>query len=395
MVKKVLLSVLVITLLMVSVALAAEFTDMNLKSYPTRYSDAIEYLSKNEVIKGYPDGTFKPTNSITRAEAVKIIVTAFDLKLKDGNNTTYNFEDVKGKWSEQYVKIGVSNQVIKGYEDGTFKPDNNVTYGELVAILCRLKEKDVTSEADGSWYTPYMEAAEELGFFRDYYTNDLVGTSRARRDNVALIVYNALHEEKIEEKEENKPTPTPTTKQTESKIDTKRIYSAVAGEKFTERGTDYITLDCFTEGEMTFKVVNVDKMPANKSLVIFKISSNGNTSIQKEFKINSIDDDYLLVKDTEETLVAFDGIDENMDVEEKTYKYGSKEIKINKMDYYLAEVEENKDGEYEFVGCEAVSLEDLPFEEDDRVFFDNSKLICIILRGIEVEESSTEDPKWK
>ena len=384
--KKILLSVLIIMMFVFQIAYAIEFTDMKSENYPSRYFDAIEFLNKKGAINGYPDGTYKPANAITRAEAIKIIVTSFDLKMKN-NNIDTSFDDVNGKWCEEYVKIGVSNGILKGYEDGTFRPNDNINYGELVTIISRIKGKEVsdTTANAGEWYVPYMELAEEMNWFEGYFTNDLIAISRARRDNVALIIYNALNE-KAPEKEEKLPTPTPTKASNSSSIDTKKVYSGVAGERFTERGSDYITIDCFEEGEMTFKVVNLDKMPANKSLVLFKINSSGNTSLQKEFKIKSIERGYLLVAETEEELVAFDGINNNMDVTEKTFEYDSKVIKINKMDYYLAEVEENKDGEYEFVGCREVSLEDNPFEEDDRVFFDSDKWICIIVRGIESEE---------
>ncbi len=110
---KKILFILIFALLLSINAFAKEFTDVD--SSIETYKEAISYLSENGIINGYEDGSFKPANLITRAEIIKIIVVSFDIKFADGINKSYAYDDVKGKWFEEYVKIGASNGIIKLY----------------------------------------------------------------------------------------------------------------------------------------------------------------------------------------------------------------------------------------------------------------------------------------
>ncbi|MDU2686951.1 SH3 domain-containing protein [Paeniclostridium sordellii] len=88
-------------------------------------------------INGYEDNTFKPDKQITREEASKIIATALNLK-GDGN---LNFKDSSeiSNWAKSYVDALSDNNIINGYEDNTFRPHNNMTRAENVTILSRAK----------------------------------------------------------------------------------------------------------------------------------------------------------------------------------------------------------------------------------------------------------------
>ncbi|CEN89671.1 N-acetylmuramoyl-L-alanine amidase [Paraclostridium sordellii] len=88
-------------------------------------------------INGYEDNTFKPDKQITREEASKIIATALNLK-GDGN---LNFKDSSeiSNWAKSYVDALSDNNIINGYEDNTFRPHNNMTRAENVTILRRAK----------------------------------------------------------------------------------------------------------------------------------------------------------------------------------------------------------------------------------------------------------------
>ena len=102
-------------------------------NYP--YADGIRYLKENHVVGGYPDGTFKPENTINRAEAVKIILTGNDIPAGKGNTS---FPDVPTTaWFHDYVITAADRGIVKGYGDGSFKPDNTISRAEFlkVAIL--------------------------------------------------------------------------------------------------------------------------------------------------------------------------------------------------------------------------------------------------------------------
>ncbi len=86
------------------------------------------------VLKGYPDGTFKPERSVTREEFATMIVLAKKLTLVSPSTPT--FKDVsKTRWSYKFVETAVKAGYVKGYPDGTFRPKNPIKREELAAIL--------------------------------------------------------------------------------------------------------------------------------------------------------------------------------------------------------------------------------------------------------------------
>ena len=106
------------------------------------YNNAISTLSNAGIVSGYPDGTFRPNAPITRAEMSKII--ALFAKL---DKTTDRFSDIAGHWAEAYIKLAAGNGWIEGYPDGTFKPQQNITRAETVTMINRVLER-VPSEED-------------------------------------------------------------------------------------------------------------------------------------------------------------------------------------------------------------------------------------------------------
>ncbi|WP_083635527.1 S-layer homology domain-containing protein [Peptoniphilus porci] len=95
------------------------------------YSDEINYAVSKGFIKGYSDNTFKPNQAITRAEFAQMI----SVFVKDGYPGTGSFKDVKGHWASDAINELYGNKNIKGYSDGTFKPDQKLTRAEAVTIL--------------------------------------------------------------------------------------------------------------------------------------------------------------------------------------------------------------------------------------------------------------------
>ena len=99
------------------------------------YNNAVSTLSRLGVISGYPDGTFRPDASITRAEFAKIAVSF----CKYGS-TTYSgcFSDVKATdWFSTCVETAKTSNLIAGYPDGTFRPNSAITRAEACTIVNR------------------------------------------------------------------------------------------------------------------------------------------------------------------------------------------------------------------------------------------------------------------
>lgn len=99
------------------------------------FSEHIGYLANKEQINGYNDGTFKPYQEITRAEAAVLIGRAKSL---DGALRKTTFSDVSEKsFAAGYIQSAVDAGIISGYKDGTFKPDDKVTRGEMAILLAK------------------------------------------------------------------------------------------------------------------------------------------------------------------------------------------------------------------------------------------------------------------
>jgi hypothetical protein len=102
----------------------------------------ISTLAAIGVITGYPDGTFRPSNSITRAE-LATIASKFD---KLSPFVADNFSDITGHWANQYINSAAQKGWVKGYEDGTFRPEQPITRAEFVTLVNNVLGRKVLKE---------------------------------------------------------------------------------------------------------------------------------------------------------------------------------------------------------------------------------------------------------
>lgn len=101
--------------------------------------DNVMNLVERGVITGYPDGTFKPNQSISRAHAAKIIAKALGLDTKNVKNP--NFKDIPTNYAYYGEIAALANAgIINGYPDGTFKPNATLTRGQMAKIIARAFE---------------------------------------------------------------------------------------------------------------------------------------------------------------------------------------------------------------------------------------------------------------
>ena len=101
------------------------------------YTCAVSTLSKMGIIKGYEDGSFKPDASISRAEFAAT-AARFD---PDGDKTPATFSDVSSHWAKDEISIAANHGWIKGYEDGSFKPDQKITRAETMTLVNRVLKR--------------------------------------------------------------------------------------------------------------------------------------------------------------------------------------------------------------------------------------------------------------
>ena len=117
-----------------------KFTDVSNDAW---YCSAVSTLSAMGIISGYPDATFRPNASITRAEFAAI-ATRFDV---NGDKTPASFNDIADHWAKDEIAVAANNGWVNGYEDGSFRPQNKITRAETMSLVNRvLNRKPETAE---------------------------------------------------------------------------------------------------------------------------------------------------------------------------------------------------------------------------------------------------------
>ena len=116
-----------------------DYSDVNRGDW---FNNAISTLSNAGIVTGYNDGTFRPNQPITRGEMAKIIANFANLS-KGGKS----FTDLSGHWSKTYVELAAGNGWIAGYPDGSFRPDQKITRAETVTMINRVLERVPAKES--------------------------------------------------------------------------------------------------------------------------------------------------------------------------------------------------------------------------------------------------------
>lgn len=137
--------------------------------------DAILYLYSQNIISGYEDKTFRPNNSVNRAELIKILVEA---KFSTPSSDLYKncFTDVGTEWYARYVCFAKSKKWVDGYPNGTFKPEQTVKKAEAIKILLNSQNIEIPASITSDpfndiqtkdWFAPYIYKAKQLGILEE------------------------------------------------------------------------------------------------------------------------------------------------------------------------------------------------------------------------------------
>ena len=174
------------------------FTDVS--KYDEFY-DAVKYLYERDIMNGTSDTLFSPNAELTRGMVVTVLGRAAGVKTAGYAGTS--FSDVKaGSWYAPYVQWASKQGLVKGYEDGTFKPEQNVTREEMVTMLFRCWQSegntwktDVTalnaykdSAKVSSWALPAMRWAAANGVVNGVGDSMLEPQGQATRAQFAKII---------------------------------------------------------------------------------------------------------------------------------------------------------------------------------------------------------------
>lgn len=185
-----------------SVDTNAKFSDIEAGS---KTEAAVTKLVAHNIISGYPDGTFKPDGQITRAEFAAVITRFEGIAQNLGADAVTGFADLdndtQNAWARPYVKAAVDAGIINGFDDGTFRAGEPVTYEQAIKmIICaidyeivansELAKLQATNVANITWSSGYIAAANKNNITVGAMTANVTGP--ATRGTVAILTSNAL-----------------------------------------------------------------------------------------------------------------------------------------------------------------------------------------------------------
>lgn len=181
-----------------SAAQPSSFTDLS----DPKQAEAAEFLKLLGVVNGVPGGAYNPSGTLSRAEFCKMAVSALDRadeELAQRGRTIY-FDVGPTHWARGYINLASTitlgsdsdgkggTALVAGAGDGNFYPDQPITYGAAVAILCRMLGYGVNDVATGgAWYDGYLATGAANGLTEGIY---LSGDDVIDRGQAAILFYN-------------------------------------------------------------------------------------------------------------------------------------------------------------------------------------------------------------
>ena len=165
----------------------------------SRYKSDVPYMLNGTdhyaYIKGYPNGSFKPTDTITRAEAATIFYRLLTDTTRKAYATSYNtFKDVPATaWYNTAVSTMAKLGIVNGGADGYFRPNDPITRAEIAAMIARCDgayytgSSTVFSDTYGHWAAGYIDRAYELGWINGYGTTYAPDRYISRAETVAVL----------------------------------------------------------------------------------------------------------------------------------------------------------------------------------------------------------------
>jgi hypothetical protein len=160
----------------------------------------VQYLAARNIVSGYPDGTFRPNELVTRAQFSKMMVTAMGWDVI--TPPSGHFSDVPADyWAYSYIETAAAHGAISGYSDGTFQPSAAVTRAQIAKMITvvsgwAMDMPDNPTYVDVSqrdWYFPYAEMMHAADIIQGYSDGTFRPNAPATRAQVAKILSLSLY----------------------------------------------------------------------------------------------------------------------------------------------------------------------------------------------------------
>ncbi|MDQ2087129.1 S-layer homology domain-containing protein [Herbivorax sp. ANBcel31] len=164
-------------------------------------------------LSGYPDGNFKPENNITRAEAAVIFANLLEVDKNTQSKSDVNYTDLSGDhWATWAVEHVSDLGLFTGYPDGTFKPNNSITRAEFSTVVFKFMEleepqqvKNKFDDSVGHWAQKYIEKLSKHGYINGYPDDTFKPQANIKRAESVALINRALDRGPLYEVEENFP----------------------------------------------------------------------------------------------------------------------------------------------------------------------------------------------
>jgi hypothetical protein len=136
------------------------FSDVSASRWSNK---AISTLANADILTGDPTGTFRPQDKITRAEFATIVARFWVVT----ENVTSPFTDTAGHWAEKYIAFAASHSWVNGYGDNTFRPEQSITRAEAVKLINRMLDREVDEQGLLDGTIQFTDNADKAAWY--YY----------------------------------------------------------------------------------------------------------------------------------------------------------------------------------------------------------------------------------
>ena len=241
----------------------------------------IQYIIDKKLVEGYEDGNYGLDKNIKRSEITRLLVLANGneelSKQLQGSMQVYN--DVKPEhWANGVITVGTTVPsdangiaMLAGYPDGSFKPENDVTYAELAKMLVVLAKEDLTADMvkNATWASSWMTWAAQLGILDDVTIAD--SNKAANRADAFTMIYNALYK-----MQEFKRTPSNETRGIVSNLTNSKLTLNQDKDKEYKITSDTVIVDGDNGRKQIVKVNTVDNLDLYKGSLVRILTNDKN-----------------------------------------------------------------------------------------------------------------------
>ena len=181
--------ILTIVLAAIFLLTCISYAFSDIENADQQLKDAVSTMTTFGILNGYEDGTFRPEREITRAEFAKVIIATMLTEETVGGDEA-RFEDVSDShWAKDYIYLSRKLGIVNGVTETIFMPENNITYEQAVKMIVAALGYDAEAKQSGGYPAGYIAVATRLGITEGVSFKDADNATRA---NIVRMLNNAL-----------------------------------------------------------------------------------------------------------------------------------------------------------------------------------------------------------